>query len=154
MFRLGHNDMGNVLKKMALKIFGLGLWCLRRQFYWWRKAEYQEKTIDLPQVTDKLYYIMAYRVHLAWTGFEHTTLVVIVTDCIGSYKSNYHTITTAPHLLKMVAAILIILHCKMYIILYVDLLFLWFLVLYHCFFVNCNRYPYKLLSLVKNCFFL
>ena len=31
-------------------------------------------------------------------GFELTTLVVIGTDCIGSYKSNYHTImtTTAP----------------------------------------------------------
>jgi hypothetical protein len=27
-------------------------------------------------------------------GFELTTLVVIGTDCIGSYKSNYHTITT------------------------------------------------------------
>jgi hypothetical protein len=26
-------------------------------------------------------------------GFELTTLVVIDTDCIGSYKSNYHTIT-------------------------------------------------------------
>jgi hypothetical protein len=32
--------------------------------------------------------------HLAWTGFELTTLVVIGTDCIGSYKSNYHTIPT------------------------------------------------------------
>ena len=29
-----------------------------------------------------------------WTGFELTALVVIGTDCIGSYKSNYHTITT------------------------------------------------------------
>jgi hypothetical protein len=26
------------------------------QFYWWRKPEYPEKTIDLPQVTDKLYH--------------------------------------------------------------------------------------------------
>ena len=30
---------------------------------------------------------MLYRVHLAWVGFELTTLVVIGTDCIGSYKS-------------------------------------------------------------------
>ena len=27
----------------------------------------------------------------AWSVFEHTMLVVIGTDCIGSYKSNYHT---------------------------------------------------------------
>ena len=33
---------------------------------------------------------MLYRVHLAWWGFELTTLVVIDTDCIGSHKSNYH----------------------------------------------------------------
>jgi hypothetical protein len=32
------------------------------------------------------------RVHLAWAGFELIMLVVISTDCIGSYKSNYHTI--------------------------------------------------------------
>ena len=30
------------------------------------------------------------------SGFELTTLVVMGTDCIGSYTSNYHTITTVP----------------------------------------------------------
>ena len=40
------------------------------------------------------YHIMLYLFHLAWTGFELTTLVVIDTDCTSSCKSNYHTITT------------------------------------------------------------
>jgi hypothetical protein len=31
---------------------------------------------------------------LPWVGFKVTTLVVLNTDCTGSCKSNYHTITT------------------------------------------------------------
>ena len=69
-------------------------------YYWQRKSENSEKTSDLPQVTDKLYHIVLYRVNLAWVGFELTMLVVLSTDCTGSYKPNYHMnmTTTAPSL--------------------------------------------------------
>ena len=52
-----------------------------------------QKTTDLSLVTDKRYHIMLYGVHIAQEGFE-LTLVAIGTDCIGSCKSSYHTITT------------------------------------------------------------
>ena len=49
-----------------------------------------------------------------WAGFELTTLVVICTECIGSCKSKYHTITimTTPcsrtFLMNLIAHIIIL----------------------------------------------
>jgi len=67
-YRPNENTSNHHLRTSVITIW---LWCLAiisvilvGQFYLERKPKYPGKTTDLPQVTDKLYHIMLYQIHL------------------------------------------------------------------------------------------
>jgi hypothetical protein len=69
----------------------------QHECFWSRFCTYSMEFYRLSQVTDKLYHIMLFS--SSWAEVEPTTSVVIGNNCIGSCKSNHHTITsmTAPY---------------------------------------------------------
>ena len=61
------NVGGLMLFNATSTIFHL---CRGSQFYLWWKPEQPEKTTNPPNVTDKLYHIMLYQVHLTMSGIQ------------------------------------------------------------------------------------
>jgi hypothetical protein len=80
----------------CVRVWDLLLWCLTPlstifqlyrggKFYWRRKTGEPRENYRL---VASHWQTLSHNVPLAWAGFELTTLLVIDTDCIGSYTTN------------------------------------------------------------------
>jgi hypothetical protein len=97
------HDMDDILAKLYVcwMVFNANwnnisvISCMWRSVFLVEETGGPEENHQPVEVTDKLCHIMLYT--SPWSIFKLTTSVVIGTDCIGSCKSNYHTImaTTA-----------------------------------------------------------
>ena len=108
-----------MLHRVCFDFIGLGglmLWCLTSlstifqlcrggQFYWCQGETAVPGEYHRPAASHWQNFITWRYIEYTskWTGFEITTLVVIGTYCISSFKSNYHmtTTTTVPLILYL-----------------------------------------------------
>ena len=72
------------------------------QLYCWRKLVRTGEEHRPVEVSDKMYHIMWYRVHLVRAGFELTTFTVICTNFTGSGKSIYHATRPMMHTIEAI----------------------------------------------------
>ena len=94
-FTVAHDSFG-IFQALRDHVLVFGLWCLKPlstmfSFIGGGNRNIWRKPLTYHKWLTNLSHNVVW-VQLAWAGFKLTTLVVMGTDCIDSYKSNYHLI--------------------------------------------------------------